>query len=321
MHSGKQRLRQNRVGFFAMFMLAAVMNCANAGAKPKEVLLGLHTAKSGHLGVEIVRMFTAYAEAMEKQTGLPWRVEVENDPGRFLKGLVNKRYQFFWTYQHTNVPGKALAAYKPMVAPTLFGEKQHRACLYVMKTDSVVRVQDLRGKSAMTYDFYLAYLDLRDLLGEAPESFFKILKPVQSGQNSLYALSLGQTGAAFLFSYNIPVFKTLNPGPLKKIREFACSKNQFPISPVFGLAGFSEKIKKDFINLSIGSHQSPAFAKFHSVMKRFGLRWYVPTPKDLKSILELEKKSSGGGWEKAHEHWLETMEWDKNMPPRRMPHS
>lgn len=106
------------------------------------------------------------------------------------------------------------------------------SCLFVKKSDATTDIKELWDRNAVTYNTTYEYYQLREILSEPPERFFSRLDPSPNGISSLYSLAMKNVNAAFSNDLNIKLMKVDNPGPIKMIRAFTCTKPYIPI-PVF----------------------------------------------------------------------------------------
>ncbi len=192
--------------------------------------------------------------------------------------------------------------FDPLVTYTLFKQDSKQMCLWVSSDSPYYKTEDLRGHEALTLGTFPAYRDLRELVGEAPDRFFRQLTRSPNHMSSVYAVSLGQVDAGVLISSAIDNLQANNPGPLKKIRKLGCLppvKN----APLLASHKVPAKDREALKKVLLGFHENKALAKFHLLMKRLGFRFVPVEEKAYENVFALYEAPGIDLWRKDYATW------------------
>jgi ABC-type phosphate/phosphonate transport system substrate-binding protein len=292
-----------------LFIIAVVLvffcsfSNSRAAEKKKYVLgirVGMSTETDAQYKTMITDMSKIYSQNHDTVIETRWYV----GDAEFMNAVKKNEPDVVFLYNYDPIYAlKKIYGFSVFMTLSAFGRETPKACIYVAKNSPVKNIADLHGKTAATYNYACEYYLLRDLLGEKPEKFFGELKPVANGVSTIYELAMGSVDASFTYDVTVEMMQKNNPGPVKKIRQLACTK-EFGFFPLL----VSKKAPPDTIavfNDFLGnSYKNAEFKKYQPLFKLYGMRFVPSSDADFKYIYELFNKAGDGKWKKDYDKWL-----------------
>lgn len=288
------------VGCLGLLLASPSMTFSAPG--PSKVLI--YDSRKGNLGAQFKSIMNDLLPVIGQRIGHPLTLDYVTERPQFFKDIVSPEVKLVHTMESEQMSVLAGKGYEPLVSVALFGSTDDNYCVYVNKTSSMKSLQDLKGKLVMGYLNPVSYFVLRKVLGVKPEAFFAAYKPSRSGQDSLYALSLGQVEAAISTKTNIYYLQIANPGPLKKIRQLTCLNYSNVIPPILVRREFPKDLKVKILKFMKNFRQEPAMKKYMGMFSMLRLEFKDPPAQILKMTTDLEIEAKKKGWDKDHAIWL-----------------
>jgi ABC-type phosphate/phosphonate transport system substrate-binding protein len=194
--------------------------------------------------------------------------------------------------------------YEPILEGSVFGMEKYPACLYVNKDSKFKSVADLKNSTALTYNTATSYYQMYKLLGVNPSEYFKVLKVSPNAISSLYAVAMGgDTDAAFAYKVNLENLKMTNPGPVKKLREIACSED-FYVIPLAASRRFPKTVAAKFVEVLLRVQTDDAFKRVRPLLIQTKTKFTPAKKADYDNLLKLVKQAEKNGWDKDFKTWL-----------------
>ncbi len=292
---------------FWALLLVVLSLCAAPCALARTYSAGILLRTSGHFDAQIKAIWKEFLPILSKRLNIPISLHFFTKDKDFEKALAQGHLDMVFAFSWDSMPVIEKRGYQPFLGLSIQGSRNAVGCLYVPSNSTATTLADLKGKRVTAYDQMTVYFQLRELVRTRPEVFFGFLKPNQSGQGSLYALALGQTDAAFVYSYNIPFLQRTNPGPLKKVKRFACHNAGIVFPPIYKHKNLPPDIAKKIAAEIVQVHSNPAYARFHPLLRMGGFKFVATQPADYTRLHNLLKNARAQGWEKDFNQWLKNV--------------
>ncbi|MFA6449908.1 MAG: PhnD/SsuA/transferrin family substrate-binding protein [bacterium] len=291
------------VGLVACLFAVAVFS-HKCEAEKKKYTLGVLAGVSNETDAQYKSMITDIVGIYSKAHNIEITSKWYFGDAEFIKSVKKDKPDVVFLYIFDHIGDlKKKYGYSVLMSFHGFGIDKPRSCIYVKKENPAKNIEALRGTSAATYFFAFDYYLLRDLLGEKPEKFFGDLKPLANGISTLYALALDNADASFTYDATVEMMKKNNPGPVKKIRELACTKpyGAFPMLISKNAPPDTATVFKDFF---LNTHKDPIYKKYRPLFNAYNLRFTPATDDDYLYVYDLIKKADAEGWKKDFEKWM-----------------
>ncbi len=242
-----------------------------------------------------------YLGAMEGvDVELKWFV----DKDKFMTAAANKELDFVYTKNYGLLPDLILKdKYVPFAAASLFGKKKMRTCLFTRNDVKISGVEDMRGKSLITYGEPDGYYPLIQITGEKPEEFFGTIEQSLTGQHSLKKLIAGDVDIALAYNSNINALKMGNPSVVKKIKELYCTY-EFYNTPIMSSEEVPEDLMKGLLGILKKGSKHEALKKYRPMMMATKIRFFPVTPREYQPVIDAFEKAKEEGWHKDFVKWM-----------------
>lgn len=278
-----------------------MLGAAQAGAANKVVILDTH---KGNLGAQVKRIISDLMPVLGQRTGKPLELVFQTDRNLFLQAARSSDVSFAHTMELELLPQLRQLGYVPLASISLFGSADDSFCLFVPKTSSVKSTQDLAGKRVSGYPTPISYFVLRKVLGKRPERFFSSFRPIKSGQDGIYALSLGQSDAAISTRTNYFFLQIANPGPLKKVKMIQCLDFPNPFPPILVRQSVPSDQRANMFQFMQSFRQDPSMKKYLSMFNMVKMTFTTPNLQQFKKVEDLATEGKKKGWDADRIQWL-----------------
>jgi ABC-type phosphate/phosphonate transport system substrate-binding protein len=283
---------------------AASVPAAASAVRPKYILgfrLGYGKEADGQLKSVGTEIFKAAAAEAGFDLELKWYLNDEE----YLKATKDNSLDLTMLVSYellADILGKY--NYEPIARGSVFGMEKYPACFYVNKDSKFNSVADLKHATALTYDTATSYYQMHKLLGVNPSEYFNVLKVSPNAISSLYAVALGSDAdVAFAYKVNLENLKLTNPGPVKKLREIACS-DDFYVIPLLASKRFPKDSTAKLVGILYNAQQDAAFKTIRPLLIQTKTKFIPAKKTDYDGLLKLVATAKKNGWDKDYKAWI-----------------
>ncbi len=288
-----------------MIAVLAVSFCGESRADAaKKYVLGIRAGISNDTDAQYKAMFGGIAKIYSVSHSIEIEPRWYGSDGEFVAAIKKREPDAIFLYSYDQLAEiKQKYGYSVFLTLISFGRPKPKACIYVRKDNPAKTIADLRGVSMATYNFKCEYFLLRDLIGNRPEEFFGSLKPLANGVSTIYSLAMGESDTSFTYDITYEMMKKSNPGPVKKIRELACTKpfGSFPMLISPDAPPETTRVFEDFL---FNVHKDAAYKQYWPLFNLYKLRFVPSTDADFQPIFDLFKKANAKNWAKDFVKWI-----------------
>ena len=276
------------------------------GAEKKIYYLGTYQSVKGNdqSAGGILQLFKEIQIIYEKRNHILIELKIYDDMSVVAKDLRNKKIDFF-------LPGEKeilhdmIKKYKmiPFLSGSTFNMDHDKHCLFVKNSSPYKSLHDTEGKKLQAVQASDLYYSLRLIIKKNPLEYFENIRFAKNPTSLFYSLALDQCDVIMVNYHQLIYMKKTNPGPVKDIRELACSE-AFPNAPLMHTKAVPEKVLTDFETFLINMRKDKELKKYWPLMKSFDYRVYKVTAKDYEPVFRLIEEARKKGWDKEYKTLL-----------------
>ncbi len=287
-----------------MTVAVAMLVGTSAGAAEQKYVLGARMGASNDLDAQFKTIITEVARAFSARNDEKIEVKWFNDKASFYEALKKNELDivFLYSFDHVYDMTKNYGM-EYMFTTSMFDAEKIKMCLFVKKSRPEKRLGELKGLTAATYNDGFEYALLRDLVGEAPETFFKSISPSPNGISLAYSLALDNVQASFINDSVVNFLRVNNPGPVKDIRSVGCTVS-FPLLPFLASNRVPDDMRKRLTEFVGGMHKYEELKKYKAPMKMYGMKFVPVDANDYGPAMKIYEKALKNGWLKDFDKWV-----------------
>lgn len=286
-----------------MFSLVVLLTAFCASAAAREFTFGFRIDYGLAGGTQIKTLLEDTVNVLAEREHINFKTNWYDTDTDFLEAAPGLDFAYTLT---ENLVGELIDThgFVPFVTNSAFGKKDYRFCLVVEESRKIEKFEDLKGLKVTTYVNLLNYVLLRQLVSEDPLTFFSDLVSTTSGQVSIDRMLAGESEAAFAAGFTLNAMKITNPGALKTLRTFACTRDPLFSPPLLHSPDAPKDIIRKVLDFMIHMHNDEAMKRFRPMMRMYKLRYFTLTRDDYQPLVDLFNTAEEEGWTKDYSKWV-----------------
>ena len=258
-------------------------------------------------GAMMFKIIQDLLDVLDDKENLHIKLKWYKTDKKFIRDMKAGKLDFIFSEPELYLKAFETKKYEPFLGVGVFGMNKRANCIYVDKKSKYKKMADLQSADVITYGSIFDYMELRTLInGEPPEFFFNHLDVSSSGMSSFYALAMDEVDAVFVSQATYKMMKATNPGPVKNLRELACSIDWVE-APLFVSKKVPDKVLdtvEDFFKKEPKKKKSdPRLKKYMPMLKKYKIKFVRLSSKDFQPFYDMYRNADKKGWDKDYRQW------------------
>ncbi len=220
------------------------------------------------------------------------------DEGSFLRDIGNGEVDFIYTSSKRIFVGLVnKGGYKPLFAMVFLGVPWERYCFFTDEASAIAGLKDLKNKKIIMSVYEEDYYVCRKAIGDDLMKFFYNIKPAVDILSAFYALKMYDYDAVFISDQSIENLKITNPGPVRGVKQIACSE-EYRFNPFLVSKTTPAEVADRFKAIMMNTRKDEDFKTYWPLFKTFKFRFTDVSLADYVATFKLFENAERQGWKK-----------------------
>ncbi len=284
---------------FIALIAFVFLSSITASAKPEYTLAmynpGMSTTDNGQMKSIISEMGKIISNKADFK--LTTKLFISED--EFNKAVQKDEIDFFYTTSRERaVHAISKLGFNVLLGVSFLGKPSQKYCFYSDPSKKVESIDDLKNSTIIMGVYEEDYYICRKMVGVDPIEYFHKIDDAANLLSAIYAMKMTNYDAAFVADQAILTLKATNPGPVKNIKEIACSE-EFMHIPFMNSKKVPAEVAGEFKSIVMNMHKDKDFKTYWPLMKTFKTRFTEVSISDYKSMFDLFELAGNKGWKKG----------------------
>ncbi len=257
----------------------------------------------GNYGATTKILTDAFFDTLREDEGVVITSKVFASLDKLSKAVAGEELDlaFFPAEEHWRLGRKH---YRVVGSTKLYGGATQQDCLYVLKKNSVPDLEGLRGAKLVFTGTWRHYLELEELVGGPPETFFSPMAALSNEMSFAYAMAMGEADVGMWSSLTMHSLALSTPNVADKMQVVACAP-AVRNTPILA----HRRVPADVLD-ALGGHiatldDHPSLKRFRPLIDILGFRFIPATEADYAALYATLEKAAKTGARQRYEAWAQ----------------